>query len=119
MESRKITESDIKRISDRINNEGIIDTYRGIKGVFRGEGYEFFKYLSELKSPISKLQKNFLKLQPTYQELEVIKNKIMASKMEDTKRNNLINTIEGIQRYLKQTENLITLMNNLIIQKLS
>ena len=56
-----LTESDLYRISKRIIQEekieieegifdGISNIYQGLKGVWRGEGYDFFRYLNTLKN---------------------------------------------------------------------
>ena len=47
----KLTESDLEKIVQKVieeqeTQEGLGDIYQGLKGVWRGEGYDYFKYLS-------------------------------------------------------------------------
>jgi HEPN domain-containing protein len=98
-----LTESDLYRISEKIIKEGEIEEgifdgisniYQGLKGVWRGEGFEFFKHLSSLKNlakELKKLDKPNVKIMTKLTEL---KSKISSSKMPDDKKGQLIYEID-------------------------
>ena len=67
---------------------------QGLKGVWRGEGYDFFMYLNSLKGmakDLKKLDQPNIKIMT---KLTDLKNKITASKMPPEKKGQLISEIE-------------------------
>jgi hypothetical protein len=58
---RNLTEQDINRIIKKVvkenyseTNEGLGDTWTGVKGFFKGKGYHYTKNLSKLNLSIKK-----------------------------------------------------------------
>jgi hypothetical protein len=98
-----LTEEDLYKISQRVIKEseieegifdGISNMVQGLKGVWRGEGYDFFKYLNSLKGmakDLKKLDQPNIKIMT---KLTDLKNKITASKMPPEKKGQLISEIE-------------------------
>jgi hypothetical protein len=98
-----LTEEDLYKISQRIIKEseieegifdGISNMVQGLKGVWRGEGYDFFKYLNSLKNMAKELKKLDQPNIKIMTKLTDLKNKITASKMPPEKKGQLISEIE-------------------------
>ena len=98
--------------------EGVSDMVSGLKGVWRGEGYDYFKYLSTLKRYMNNLQKLDKPNQKIMNELSSLKNKITASKMPPQKRDNLIRTIDSAIGHFNSYTNLVQQIGVLASQKL-
>ena len=99
--------------------EGVSDMVSGLKGVWRGEGYDYFKYLSTLKRYMNNLQKLDKPNQKIMNELSSLKNKITSSKMPPQKRDNLIRTIDAAIGHFNSYTNLVQQIGGLASQKLS
>lgn len=99
--------------------EGISDMVSGLKGVWRGEGYDYFKYLSSLKRYMNSLQKLDKPNQKIMNELSSLKNKITSSKMPQQKRDNLIRTIDSAIGHFNSYTNLVQQIGALASQKLN
>ena len=99
--------------------EGVSDMVSGLKGVWRGEGYDYFKYLSNLKRQMSSLQKLDKPNHKIMTELGSLKNKITSSKMPPQKRDNLIRTIDAAIGHFNSYTNLIQQIEGLASQKLN
>jgi len=99
--------------------EGISDMVSGLKGVWRGEGYDYFKYLSSLKRYMNSLQKLDKPNQKIMNELSSLKNKITSSKMPPQKRDNLIRTIDSAIGHFNSYTNLVQQIGTLASQKLN
>ena len=100
----KLTESDLNRLVQRVieeqeMEEGIFDpivnTYQGLKGVWRGYGYDYFKYLSSLRQLTRKLKKLDEPNAKIMTQLKDLKNKVQGSKMPPDKKQNLETSIDG------------------------
>jgi regulator of replication initiation timing len=98
-----LTEQDLYKITQRVIEEseieegifdGISNITQGLKGVWRGEGYDFFKYLNSLKMMVKDLKKLDLPNKKIMTKLTDLKNKITTSKMPPEKRSQLISEIE-------------------------
>ena len=108
MKKVKLTESDINRIVTKViaeqeMEEGIFDslkdTYHGLRGVWRGEGYDYYKYMSSIKNIIQSLDsadKSNLKLM---KELSDLKISINSSKMQPNRKAVLIRHIDEAKKY--------------------
>jgi len=105
------------------SNEGIFDpikdAYTGLKGVWRGEGYDYFKYLSSLRSQIKTLQKLDEPNKKIFGNLNNLKQKIQSSKMPQQKKDNIENAINLAIQHFDTYQNLINSIENLITQKIS
>ena len=99
--------------------EGLSDMVSGLKGVWRGEGYDYFKYLNKLKSSMSNLQRLDKPNHKIMNELTSLKGKISSSKMPTDKKNNLIRAIDGALAHFNSYVNLVQQISSIAGQKLS
>lgn len=124
----KLTEKDIEKIIFKVikeqeNNENIIDSiknsYQGLKGVWRGEGYDYYKYLSSIGGLTRKLKKLDIPNVKIISQLKDLKNKINSSKMPQDKKNRLMNAIDLAENHFNAYTNAINTIENTITQKLN
>lgn len=96
-----LTESDLYRITKRIIKEeelregifdGISNVFQGLKGVWRGEGYDFFRFMNQLKNTVGDLKKH----SKSIDKLRNLKNKVTNSKMAPEKKAELIKEIDKL-----------------------
>jgi hypothetical protein len=105
--SVKITEKQLQKLVNEVNNPnlnedlfgGVKDIYQGVKGFTRGEGYSYFKHLSNLQRLLSKLKKLDEPNHKIMLDLNTLKNNISASKMSAQKKFDLINHIDDAINY--------------------
>ena len=123
----KLTESDLNRLVQRVieeqeMEEGIFDpivnTYQGLKGVWRGYGYDYFKYLSSLRQLTRKLKKLDEPNAKIMTQLKDLKNKVQGSKMPPDKKQNLETSIDGAINHFTAYSNLINTIEQLASQRL-
>lgn len=124
----KITEQDLvnivrKTIQEQEVEEGLFDgvkdTYQGLKGVWRGEGYDYYKYTSSLRNIAKKLKKLDEPNHKTMIELNSLKSKVGASKMDPTKKQNLVDTIDKAIQYFNAYAGLIDKIDQIASTKLA
>jgi Glu-tRNA(Gln) amidotransferase subunit E-like FAD-binding protein len=124
----KLTEADLENIVRKVieeqeTQEGVFDPLvnaaQGLKGVWRGEGYDYFKYLSSLRGLTRKLKKLDAPNVKIMTQLTDLKNKVTVSKMPTDKKQNLINTIDKAIAHFNAYSNLINTIEQLSSQKLS
>jgi|688.fasta_scaffold1009090_1 hypothetical protein len=106
-----LTENDLYRITNRVLNENIIEEgifdgitnmFQGLKGVWRGEGYDFFWYLNSLKNMTKELKKLDQPNLKIMDKLTELKNKISVSKMPPEKKEQLIFEIDAALENFKE-----------------
>ncbi len=124
----RLTEAELNNLVKRViqeqeMEEGIFDPLvnaaQGLKGVWRGEGYDYFKYLSSLRGLTRKLKKLDAPNVKIMTQLTDLKNKVTVSKMPPDKRQNLINTIDKAIGHFNAYSNLINTIEQLATQRLS
>ena len=124
----KITEQDLARIVKKTIEEqemeeglfdGVKDSYQGLKGVWRGEGYDYYKYTSSLRNIAKKLKKLDEPNHKTMIELNSLKGKVGTSKMDPTKKQNLVDTIDKAIQYFNAYAGLIDKIDQIASTKLS
>ena len=124
----KITEQDLARIVKKTIEEqemeeglfdGVKDAYQGLKGVWRGEGYDYYKYTSSLRNIAKKLKKLDEPNHKTMIELNSLKSKVGASKMDQTKKQNLVDTIDKAIQYFNAYAGLIDKIDQIASTKLA
>ena len=107
----KMSESELidlikKSISEGDVEEGIIDdvkdTYRGLKGVARGYGMDYFKSMSRLQSLVSKLKKLDVPNLKVMGELTQLKNKVNSFNIPQQRKQNLIALIDNSLHHFNQ-----------------
>jgi HEPN domain-containing protein len=124
----KLTEADLENIVRKVieeqeTQEGIFDPLvnaaQGLKGVWRGEGYDYFKYLSSLRGLTRKLKKLDAPNVKIMTQLTDLKNKVTVSKMPAAKKQNLIDTIDKAIAHFNAYSGLINTIEQLSSQKLA
>lgn len=124
----KLTESDLERIVKKVieeqeMEEGIFDPLvnvaQGLKGAWRGEGYDYFKYLNSLRSISRKLRKLDEPNVKVMSDLTNLKNKVGASKMPPDKKQNLTDAIDKAITHFNSYSNLINKIEQLATQRLA
>ncbi len=103
--------------------EGIFDpvknVYQGLKGVWRGEGYSYFKHLSELGNLTKELKKLDKPNQSIMTKLDSLKNEIELSKMPQDKKDNLKNHIEQAISHFRTYERYVEAIHQAVTTKLT
>jgi hypothetical protein len=84
---------------------------KGLQGVWRGEGYDYFSYLNSMKKIMTKLNKIDDPNKKVLDELDRLKNKLYSSKMSQTKKTAIVNAINAAQRHFTDYR---TQVNNII-----
>ena len=107
------------KVKKEETTEGLSDMVSGLKGVWRGEGYDYFKYLNKLKSSMSNLQRLDKPNHKIMNELTGLKNKISQSKMPTDKKNNLTSAIDSAIGHFNSYVSLIKQIDTIASQKLS
>jgi uncharacterized protein YukE len=104
----KLTEKDMENLVKRViqeqeTEEGILDpvknVYQGLKGVWRGEGYDYYKYMSALNNVINDLKRDDKHNLKMMGDLPKLKAQILSSKMPKNKRNQLVRYINDAEKY--------------------
>lgn len=99
--------------------DGISNVAQGLKGVWRGEGYDYFKYINTLKKVTQELKKLDAPNHKIMTKLSDLKNKIASSKMSQGKKDNLTNAIERAISNFNSYANLINQIEVAASQKLN
>lgn len=124
----RLTEKELNNIVKRVvqeseMEEGIFDPItsriQGLKGVWRGEGYDYFRHLSLLRSITKKLKKIDEPNHKIMKELLNLKTKIQSAKMPTDKQQNLLNTIDAAVGHFNSYANLINSIESAASQKLA
>jgi hypothetical protein len=100
----RLTESDLEKIVKKVieeqeTQEGLGDVYQGLRGVWRGYGYDYYKYYSMLRNLTRKLKKLDEPNTKIMTQLSDLKDKVQASKMPEQSKFDLENTIEEAVNY--------------------
>ena len=122
-----VTESQLKFLTEKLHQrkleEGVFDSIgnvmQGLKGVWRGEGYDYFKQVSTLKNVAKRLKKLDEPNRGIMMELSGLKTKISASKMPQNKKQNLVNAIDQAISHFQTYSNYIDAIERATTQKLS
>jgi len=103
-----LTESDINRIVNRVINEDLQESaWEGVKGWFKGKGYYYSKYLSELEDVLEELEYKINNDRKIRKKFDEVKLKISESDMEDFQKQELEDIITQISKILNYTDILI------------
>jgi len=107
----KLKESDLNRlvkkiISEQEVEEGIFDDakdlYRGIKGVKRGYGMDYFKSMSRLEILIKKLKKLDIPNESVMNELSQLKTKVTSLNIPQQRKTALMSLIDNSLYHFKK-----------------
>ena len=100
----KLTEADLNRlvkkvISEQEVEEGVFDgvknLYRGVKGVKRGFGMDYFQNMSRLENLIKKLKNLDVPNEKVMLELKQLRTKVSSLNMPQQRKDALINLIDN------------------------
>ena len=122
-----VTESQLKFLTEKLHQrkleEGVFDSIgnvmQGLKGVWRGEGYDYFKQVSALKNVAKRLKKLDEPNRDIMIELSGLKTKISSSKMPQNKKQNLVNAIDQAINHFQTYSNYIDAIERATSQKLA
>jgi len=119
----RLTESDLEKIVKKVieeqeTQEGLGDVYQGLKGVWRGYGYDYYKYYSMLRTLTRKLKKLDEPNTKIMTQLTDLKGKVQASKMPPQSKFDLENAIEEAVNYFSSYASAIDRIEQLASQTL-
>jgi hypothetical protein len=119
----RLTESDLEKIVQKVieeqeTQEGLGDVYQGLKGVWRGYGYDYYKYYSMLRTLTRKLKKLDEPNTKIMTQLSDLKDKVQSSKMPAQSKFDLENTIEEAVNYFSSYASAIDRIEKLSSQTL-
>jgi len=123
MKTIKLTETDINRLVKKVikeqeQNEGIKDVYSGLKGVWRGDGYDYYKYLNSLRGSIRDLKRLDKPNHKIMGTLDDLVNKMSSSKMDNTKKNNIISAVNAAKSNFENYSKILDDIERLISKKI-
>jgi hypothetical protein len=100
---KNITEQDINRIIKKVvkenyseTNEGLGDTWTGVKGFFKGKGYHYTKNLSKLNRVVEELTYTEKYLDKIKKKCEDIVDESVNSGMRDQKSDHILDLANRI-----------------------
>ena len=107
----KLTESDLNRIVKKVlneqeNNEGIFDKaqdiYRGVKGVKRGYGMDYFQNMSRLETLVKKLKKIDAPNEQVMIELSNLRTKVSSLNIPQQRKDAILSLIDNSLYHFKK-----------------
>jgi UTP-glucose-1-phosphate uridylyltransferase len=110
----KLTESELVKIVNKVIleqkvDEGIFDgiknAYRGLKGMKRGFGTDYFQNMSRLENLIKKLKNLDAPNEKVMNELEKLKTKVSSLGMPQARKDALIALIDNSLYHFKKYSN--------------
>jgi hypothetical protein len=110
----KLTESDLVKIVNKVISEqkvdegifdGIKNAYRGLKGMKRGFGTDYFQNMSRLENLIRKLKNLDVPNEKVMNELEKLKTKVSGLGMPQPRKDALIALIDNSLYHFKKYSN--------------
>lgn len=82
-------------------------TWEGIKGYFRGKGYYYTKYLTQIQYVLEKLQKKIGSDKKIKADLDEILEDITESSMEESKKDELLDLMIRINEGIEEATQLL------------
>ena len=107
----KLKESDLNRLVKKIISEneieegifdGAKDLYRGVKGIKRGYGMDYFKNMSRLETLIKKLKKLDTPNESVMSELSQLKTKVSSLNIPQQRKTAIITLIDNSLYHFKK-----------------
>jgi hypothetical protein len=109
-----ITEKQLKKITNiheqEVGENIFGDTYQGLKGVWRGYGYDFYKYTNQVGNVSNSIERHVKRVDKMVNKLVNLENKINLSKMPNNYKNELKNEINTM---VSEYEKFLLSLNNL------
>ena len=100
----KLTESDLNRLVKKVISEqeveegifdGVKDLYRGVKGVKRGYGMDYFQNMSKLENLVRKLKNLDVPNEKVMLELKQLRTKVSTLNMPQQRKDAIVNLIDN------------------------
>ena len=100
----KLTEADLNRLVNKIISEqeveegvfdGVKNLYRGVKGVKRGYGMDYFQNMSRLENLIKKLKNLDVPNEKVMAELSQLRTKVSGMNMPQQRKDAIIGLIDN------------------------
>jgi hypothetical protein len=100
----KFTESDLNRLVKKVISEqeveegifdGVKDLYRGVKGVKRGYGMDYFQNMSKLENLVRKLKNLDVPNEKVMLELKQLRTKVSSLNMPQQRKDAIVNLIDN------------------------
>jgi hypothetical protein len=119
----KLTETQINEIMnsgevDEALFDSLRNTYQGVRGFFKGQGFNYFKHISELKNYIKDLKRLDAPNHKIMVRLTILENKIMSSNMEDSKKTELSDKLKEVVKHFNDYSTGINGIESMLQQKL-
>lgn len=103
MKSRRLNENDVKKIVSKVIEEG--GTWEGIKGWFRGKGYNYSKYLSEIDDILYNVKRKIVNDEKLKSQLEDVSKNLKDSSAEDWQKDELTKLMDDLSDTISKTNN--------------
>lgn len=123
----QINENQLESLINNVIEEDIKDDLKklkfgniakGIKGMYRGKGYEFYSYQNELLKIVKEIKKLDLPNQKQFKKLKLLQDKISNSGMELTKKQELNAMINDAETKFVDYQDIINDIETKIIAEL-
>ena len=111
MKTNRLTENDLNRIVKKVineqeNNEGIFDKaqdiYRGVKGIKRGYGMDYFQNMSRLENLIKKLKKIDVPNEQVMIELSNLRTNVSSLNIPQQRKDAILSLIDNSLYHFKK-----------------
>ena len=111
MKTNRLTENDLNRIVKKVineqeNNEGIFDKaqdiYRGVKGVKRGYGMDYFQNMSRLENLVKKLKKIDVPNEQVMIELSNLRTNVSSLNIPQQRKDAILSLIDNSLYHFKK-----------------
>jgi hypothetical protein len=112
MENRKINQKDIEKIVKKVINEG--SSWEGVKGWFRGKGYNYSKYLSEINDLLYGIKKKTIQDENLKQKIDEITSNVSKSSADDWQKDDLVNLMKELSDTITKTNSKLEKLTNRI-----
>jgi len=114
-----ITESQLEKLIDSNKTsemeEGVFDSlkdvYHGVRGIYKGYGYDYFKYSSALKNVARDIQNDYEAVfTKNQQKLDKMKSKLTNANF--VRKNDVEGAISDVERLIRSARNKINNIDN-------
>ena len=120
-ESNKLLEKRLINEKEEVDEglfSGIRDAYHGLKGVWKGYGYDFSKHASSLRGLVRRLRKLDEPNAGIMTELSELRTKVQSSSMPPERKKELLDNIDGainnFNTYSSYIVNIENITNNIL-----
>lgn len=103
MKSRRLNENDVEKIVSKVIEES--GTWEGIKGWFRGKGYNYSKYLSEIDDILYNVKRKIVNDEKLKSQLEDVSKNLKDSSAEDWQKDELTKLMDDLSDTISKTNN--------------